>query len=85
MEEKDNYNSIGEKMNELDLHGVEYDNVLMICHRFINDNWGTEMKIITGNSTALKNIVTRIIRNYDLPHRIGGITLPYITIQKENL
>ena len=74
-------------MKELDLHGVEYDSVLMICHRFINDNWGQEMKIITGNSTALKNIVTRVIRNYDLPHRIGGITgtLPYVTIQKENV
>ena len=74
-------------MKELDLHGINYDSVLMVCHRFINDNWGEEMKIITGNSVPMKNIVIRIVKNYGLPHRVGGITgtLPYITIQKENL
>ena len=74
-------------MKELDLHGVDYDSVLIICHRFINENWGKEMKIITGNSTTMKMIVARIARNYDLPHRVGGITgmLPYVTIQKENV
>ena len=72
-------------MTELDLHGVKHDSVLTICHKFINDNWGTEMKIITGNSPALKNMVASVIKLYNLPHRVGGITgtLPYITIQME--
>ena len=74
-------------MNELDLHGVDFERAPFKCHEFINKNWGKEMKIITGHSTTMKNIVVRIARNYDLSFRVGGITgtLPFVTIQKESL
>ena len=74
-------------MSELDLHGVDWENAPYQCHKFINDNWGKEMKIITGNSPVMKKIVVRVAKNYNLPFRVGGITgtLPYVTIQKENL
>jgi len=72
-------------MNELDLHGVDFENAPFKCHEFINRNWGREMKIVTGHSTTMKNIVVRIAKNYDLPFRVGGITgtLPYVTIMRE--
>ena len=75
----------GGKMKELDLHGVDWENAPYQCHKFINENWGREMKIITGHSTTMKKIVVRIAKNYDLSFRVGGITgtLPYVTIQKE--
>ena len=61
-------------MNELDLHGVRYEDVPHKCHKFINANWGKEMKIITGNSGRLKTIVSMIIKQYDLGYHVGGIT-----------
>ena len=61
-------------MNQLDLHGVIYDDVPLKCHRFINENWGKPMKIITGHSRVMKNLVTRIIEQYDLGYHVGGIT-----------
>lgn len=72
-------------MSELDLHGVNYEDAPYKCHEFINRNWGNEMKIITGHSTTMKNIVVRVAERYGLPFRVGGITgtLPYVTIQKE--
>jgi hypothetical protein len=32
------------------------------------------MKIITGHSRIMTNLVTRIIKQYDLGYHIGGIT-----------
>ncbi len=37
-------------MKTLDLHGLRHHDVEDIVTIFINDNWGEEMKIITGNS-----------------------------------
>ena len=70
-------------MNELDLHGVRYEDVPQRCHKFINANWGKEMKIITGNSFMMKQIVSNILKFYKLkftldnPHNMG-----YIIVRK---
>jgi hypothetical protein len=53
-------------MITLDLHGVRYEEVPRICHAFINTNWGVELKIITGNSDEMKQVVVSILRQYSL-------------------
>jgi hypothetical protein len=53
-------------MKTLDLHGVKYEEVPRICHGFINTYWGQELKIITGNSDEMKQIVISVIRQYGL-------------------
>ncbi len=53
-------------MMTLDLHGVKYEEVPRICHAFVNSNWGAKLKIITGNSDELKQLVISVIRQYDL-------------------
>ena len=61
-------------MKELDLHGSNYEEVVIKCHRFLNDNWGKEMKIITGQSTQMKKMVCEIIDTYRLKYHVGGVT-----------
>jgi hypothetical protein len=53
-------------MRILDLHGVKHYDVNEICHSFINDNWGHEMKIITGNSLMMKKLYLEILDFYKL-------------------
>jgi len=61
-------------VKELDLHGANYEEVVIKCHRFLNDNWGKEMKIITGKSDEMKKLVCEIIEKYRLQYQVGGAT-----------
>jgi len=63
-----------DNVKELDLHGSNYEQVILKCHKFINDNWGRDLKIITGNSNYMKRIVSEIINKYRLQYVVGGIT-----------
>jgi hypothetical protein len=70
-------------MKTLDLHGVRHRDVNDTCHLFINDNWGEEMKIITGNSLEMKNIVSKILEFYQLKYSLDNpYDMGYIIIRK---
>ena len=69
-------------MKKLDLHTLSHEEVPEIVHRFINENWSldNELHIITGHSQKMKNIVTTILKMYDvtstiLPHNPGVIII----------
>ena len=63
-----------ENLRSLDLHGSNYEEVVTKCQRFLNDNYGHDMYIITGRSTKMKELVTEIIDKYRLKYNVGGIT-----------
>ena len=70
-------------MKILDLHGVRHHNVESTCHVFINDNWGHEMKIITGNSFMMKQIVSDILKFYKLKFTLDNpYDMGYIIVRK---
>ncbi|MDB2481728.1 hypothetical protein N9W84_01015 [bacterium] len=69
------------KRPTLDLHGAMHHEVIGICSKFINKNFGKELKIITGNSDKMKEIVIEIIISYNLEYRIGDyINFGYIVV-----
>ena len=55
--------------------------------RFIESNWasGQEVEIITGNSSRMKEIVTEVIKEYDLDFHVGfmGLNTGRIAIDME--
>ena len=53
-------------MKTIDLHGFGYHEAKQQLELFINDNWGDRIKVITGNSEAMKNLVCEVIREYSL-------------------
>ena len=70
-------------MKTLDLHGIKHYDVNDVCHIFINDNWGEEMKIITGNSFMMKKIVSKILDFYELNYSLDNpYQMGYIIIRK---
>jgi len=70
-------------MKILDLHGVRHYDVEQVCHTFINDNWGHEMKIITGNSFMMKQIVSDILKFYNLKFSLDNpFNMGYIIVRK---
>ena len=70
-------------MKILDLHGTKHHEVETTCHAFINDNWGNEMKIITGNSHMMKQIVSEILKFYKLSFSLDNpYDMGYIIIRK---
>ena len=70
-------------MKILDLHGVRHYDVEDVCHAFINDNWGHEMKIITGNSYMMKQIVSDILEFYKLDFSLDNpYNMGYIIVRK---
>jgi hypothetical protein len=70
-------------MKILDLHGARHYDVESLCHLFINDNWGKEMKIITGNSFMMKQIVLNILKFYKLDFKLDNpYNLGYIIVRK---
>jgi len=75
-----------ENLRALDLHGTSYDEVINKCHRFLNDNYGHDMYIITGKSSKMQELVTEIIDKYRLRYTVGGITGTdgYIRIYRRN-
>jgi len=67
----------------LDLHGLRHWQADESCHLFINKNWGQEMKIITGNSAYMKNIVREILIFYKLDFALDNLyNMGYIIIKK---
>jgi DNA-nicking Smr family endonuclease len=66
-------------MNTIDLHGYRYEDAKRKLELFINSNWGCRMKVITGNSEAMKNVVCSILNIYDLEFERNSF-LGYITI-----
>jgi hypothetical protein len=70
-------------MRVLDLHGVRHYLVEEICHSFINDNWGHEIKIITGNSLKMKQIVSEVLKFYKLNYSLDNpFDMGYIIVRK---
>ena len=70
-------------MKVLDLHGVLHYEVENRCHLFINDNWGKEMKIITGNSFMMKQVVSDILKFYKLKFTLDNPrNMGYIIVRK---
>jgi hypothetical protein len=67
----------------LDLHKMRHEDVKDRCHQFININWGRPLKIITGNSREMQNLVCEVINFYDLEFHVGGVsgTEGYIRIR----
>jgi hypothetical protein len=66
-----------ENMRTLDLHGVNYEDAYLKCHKFINDNYGYDMFIITGHSDRMKKIASTVIDKYRLQYIVGGVTGTY--------
>ena len=71
---------LGEAMalKVLDLHGVVYEDVDDMVHRFVNENWkeGLELHVVTGHSTRMKNIVKDILKMYDVEIEDGDMCNP---------
>lgn len=67
-------------MAELDLHGVPHELVESMVIRLIEDYWDTytELRIITGNSRAMKNIVISVFKEYKLDYQDGSFFNPGI-------
>lgn len=53
-------------MKTLDLHGLRYNDAKRQLELFINENWGDKLKIITGNSEEMKEVVCELLNYYDL-------------------
>jgi hypothetical protein len=70
-------------MKTLDLHHLHHWEAEESCHSFINQNWGVEMRIITGNSTYMKNMVCEILIFYKLDFMLDNLhNMGYITVKK---
>ena len=70
-------------MRTLDLHGLRHSQVEEVLHIFVNDNWGHEMRIITGNSAYMKNIVCEVLIFYKLDFTLDNLyNMGYIIIKK---
>ena len=56
-------------MEELDLHGVRHEDVRGLVIRFIEDNWGMgqPVKIITGHSMTMAELVFNVVAEYNVP------------------
>ena len=70
-------------MKTLDLHGMRHWEADEACHIFVNENWGQEMRVITGNSAYMKNIVCEILIFYKLNFTLDNLhNMGYIIIKK---
>ena len=61
--------------NRLDLHGTRHIDVKRKVIRFIEDNWDQTkgLKIITGHSHKMVNLVETVLKEYRLDYRIGDM------------
>lgn len=76
--------TVGTK-TRLDLHGIRHEEARRQTIRFIENNWGStvDLKVITGHSQKMKQVVIEVIDEYGLEHKVGdyfGIDTAYITI-----
>ena len=70
-------------MKTLDLHGHRHWEADEAFHRFINDNWGDEFRIITGNSVYMKYLVCEILIFYKLNFTLDNLlNMGYIIVRK---
>tara|TARA_Y100000593_G_scaffold76625_1_gene141713 strand:- start:1156 stop:1368 length:213 start_codon:yes stop_codon:yes gene_type:complete len=70
-------------MKTIDLHGLRHWEADEALHIFINDNWGDEIRIITGNSTYMKNLVCEILIFYKLTFTLDNpCNMGYIIVRK---
>ena len=70
-------------MKTLDLHGLRHYEAEDALHLFINNNWGEELRIITGNSGYMKHIVCEILIFYKLDFRLDNLrNMGYIIVRK---
>lgn len=53
-------------MKTIDLHGIRYNDAKRQLELFINENWGKRLKIITGNSEEMKEVVCELLNYYHL-------------------
>ena len=69
-------------MKTLDLHGLKHSEVEKVLHLFLGDNWGEELRIITGNSAYMKNIVCEILIFYKLDFTLDNLwNMGYIIVK----
>ena len=71
-------------MKTLDLHGIRHEEVKkqLICEIEKLWNSGADLKIITGHSSKMKDLVKEVLKEYKLEYREGdlfGINNGYIT------
>ena len=66
-------------MKTIDLHGSRYKDVKRKLELFINSNWRCRMKVITGNSESMKDLVCSLLSYYDLEYERGEF-LGYIIV-----
>ena len=70
-------------MKTLDLHGLSHHDAAAMCHNFINNNWGHEMRIITGNSFLMKEVVCQVLIFYKLDFTLDNPRdMGYIIVRK---
>ena len=60
-------------MLTLDLHGLRHEDAKRKLELFINDHWGKQMNIITGHSSAMRTIVLKLVKEYDLMCEYGPL------------
>jgi len=66
-------------MLALDLHEHCYKDAKRKLELFINSNWRCRMKVVTGNSEAMKDLVCSLLNYYDLEYERGEF-LGYIIV-----
>ena len=68
-------------MNSIDLHGLSHKDAKASLELFINENWGERIKVITGNSEPMKDIVCSLVHFYGLSCR-RELLLGYVIINE---
>jgi DNA-nicking Smr family endonuclease len=58
---------------KLDLHRLRHEEARRAVIRFIEEHWddGSELEIVTGNSTKMKGIVLNILNEYGMTYQIS--------------
>ena len=69
-------------MQTLDLHGLRHWEAEEAVHIFVNKHWGKELRIITGNSIFMKNLVCEILNFYQLNFTLDNLwNMGYIVVR----
>lgn len=58
-------------MLTLDLHGIRHEDAKRKVELFIDDHWGHQITIITGDSSPMRTIVLKVIKEYNLCCQYG--------------
>lgn len=67
---------------ELDLHGVKHADVEIMVEDFVLLKT-PPVKIITGNSNPMKEIVRKVLKKHDYKFFDGELSKPYIIVLSE--